>query len=138
MKPFSVLSRSFIVVGFIITGSVLSGCNEDSHGSLLFNSPHVRLIGQPTMYIDSTFHFVNISVTVQNDGDGPTAFDIGYSIKLKKGNHIVDQTGLYFGTLKQGETITEKRWFTKIESLTEYDNIEAVLYWYDAENRYYQ
>jgi hypothetical protein len=138
MKPAFVPSRLSLSFLFIISLTLFFGCHEDSPASLTFNSPHVTIVEGPTLYIDSTFHNVNIKATVRNDGDGPTAFNIGYFIKLKNGNHIVDHTGLFFGTLRHNESITETIWFTKIKSLSEYTTKEAVLYWYDAENTYYQ
>ena len=137
MTPLSVLHNSVIVL-LVVCAVVVSGCHEDSPASLIFHSPHVRLVNQPSFFIDSTFHRINISVTVENDGDGPIAFNVSYFIKLKKGNHIVDQTGLFFGSLEQHESLTETSRFSKTTYLSDYDHIEAVLYWYDAENRYYQ
>lgn len=138
MKPVSrhiQFVQAFLIFAVII---IFSGCHEDSPASLTFNSPHVAIVEGPTLYIDSTFHKVYVSLTVRNDGDGPTAFHIGYSIKLKNGNHIVDQTGLFLGTLRYNESVTEKTWFTKMNDLSEYTTKEAVLYWYDAQNTYYQ
>ncbi len=138
MKP---VSRQFLFVQALLIFVLIiffSGCHEDSPASLTFNSPHVTIVDGPTLYFDSTFRNVYVSVTVRNDGDGPTAFHIGYSIKLKNGNHIVDQTGLYLGTLRHNESVTEKTWFTKMKDLSEYTTNEAVLYWYDAQNTYYQ
>lgn len=138
MKPASIvfkISRSLLIIAGIL---LFSGCMEDSPASLIFNSPHVTIVEGPTLFIDSILHKVNVKITVRNDGDGPTAFHIGYFIKLKNGNHIVDQTGIYLGTLRYNESVTEEVWFTKVKKLSEYDQTETVLYWHDAENKYYQ
>ena len=114
-----------------------AGCEEDSPASLIFNSPKVSIVSGPTFSIDPTFHRYTLDMTVVNNGDGPTAFNIGYFIKLKKGNYIVDQGALGFGTLRHRESISGSARFYSATSSSDYDHIEAVLYWYDAQGTYY-
>lgn len=129
--PFTAVILSVLLFPFF-------GCQEDSPASLLVSSPHVRLVSGPEFFIDSTFHKLHVRATVINDGDGPTAFDIALSLKLKNGSHIVDRGGIWFGTLRKGESITKQIWFVSAATPGDFSSVEQELYWYDAEGTFYK
>ena len=78
-----------------------------------------------------------MTITVENNGDGPTAFDIGCAVRLKSGNYIADESTAYFGYLEINESKTEQIRFTKVKEEDDFVNTDIVLFWYDAEGTYY-
>ncbi len=113
----------------------LAGCSPDSPLALAFSPPTCSIVD--AQKIDASFpNPAKIRMTVQNTGDA-TAYSVACSIKLKTGSHIVDESGVYFGTLASGESYTQDAWFSNIQSHTEYSSAEYHLYWYDAEGNYH-
>lgn len=130
------LQRFFATSILCVVATVMCGCGVDSPTSLVFNSPRCTIIEQTEIHIPS-FGFPTMDITVKNNGDGPTAYDIGCYIKLKKGNHVVDEGGASFGTLYDRESKTERALFTKLRNASDYTTMEVTLYWYDANEHYY-
>lgn len=125
-----VLIKNRFMTLLAITSSVLA-CSMNSAGEIVLDPPHCTIISQSellvTSYGSSTMEFV-----VENDGDGDVANNIHVSVKLKKGNFIVDESLTYFGSLKKGESKSEKARFSKLESASDYTSIEVELYWEDS------
>ncbi len=124
-----------IIICLPILTLLFSGCDINSPESLIFNSPDCRIINTEIFFRD--FGFTTMTITVENDGDGPTAFDIGCAVRLKSGNYIADESTAYFGYLEINESKTEEIWFTKVKEEDDFVNTEIVLFWYDAEGTYY-
>ena len=79
-----------------------------------------------------------MTITVINDGDGPTAMHVGCYVRLKNGNHILEDGLASFGTLYQGESRSDKIWFSNLDETDIITEKEIILYWYDAEENYYE
>jgi hypothetical protein len=129
----SLIKKVVLILIVIIT---FSACAKDSPANLLVNSPKCRIVSQSSLIVPS-FGFSTMTFKVENNGDGPTAYDISIYVKLKKGNYIVDESGINMGTLEQGESKSEDVTFTKVKSNSEYDKVEVNFYWYDAQGTYY-
>ena len=129
--------KSTLLFCLLFAASLFWGCEKDSPANLLVNSPECRIVNKLELVQDSVFHFSKIKVRVQNTGEGPTAYNIGCYIKLKQGDFIVDQNGCGFGTLREGESVEYSVYFSKAKSSNDYSYMEVKLYWYDAQNKYY-
>jgi hypothetical protein len=79
-----------------------------------------------------------IVIKVENTGEGATAYYVTCIIKLTTGNTIIETGTAHFGTLESGEAAIGVATFSRIEKHSEYSHAEYKLYWYDAENRYYE
>ena len=130
------MKNKFQLIFLILLLVTLSGCDVNSPFSLIFNSPKCRITDYSMDFKKSGF--TKMQITVVNDGDGPTAYNIGCSIRLKYGDYIVDESSAYFGYLNENESKTEEAIFTKIKDSYEYSYMEINLYWYDADSNYYQ
>jgi hypothetical protein len=128
-------NKSLIAI-LILLLATLSGCDVNSPVSLIFNSPKCRITNY-SMNFQKT-GFTTLQITVVNNGDGPTAYNIGCSVRLKYGDYIVDESSAYFGYLNSNESKTEEAIFTKVKSSYDYSYMEINLYWYDADGDYYQ
>lgn len=127
--------RKIIFLLFVIFFAV--GCEDDSPGNLLFNSPECSIVDRTELMIPY-FGFPRMEFLVENDGDGPTAFGITVCVKLKRGNYIVDESSVYLGELRWGESKSGDALFTKVRSRYDFDKVEVDMYWYDAEGRCYE
>jgi len=116
---------------------MLSGCNPDSPVSVLFSPPNVSIVSNQEVDATSS-SFAQFKVTVQNDGGGATAYNVGCTIKLKNGNYIVESETGFFGTLQSGESTSDAVWFTNIKTKSDYQSSEIQLYWWDSQGDYYQ
>lgn len=114
-----------------------AGCEVDSPANLLINSPKCKIIEESGLVVQYS-GFSTMTYTVINNGGGPTALGISIYVKLKKGNYIVDEGGVGFGVLERGESKSETIWLRKVRSNSEYDHIEVLLSWYDAQGCYYE
>jgi hypothetical protein len=99
-------------------------------------SPYCEIINTEMDY--PSFGFTKMKITVQNTGDGSTAFNIGCYIRLKKGSHIVDEATVYFGYLDYYESKTKEAVFTEIKSQSDYSYEEIKLRWYDSDGYSYE
>ena len=116
---------------------LLSGCSPDSPLSVLFSPPHCSVVS--VKEVDgSDYSFAKIIVTVKNDGDGATAYNIGCTIQLKNGSYIVETESGYFGTLQQGESTSDEILFANIKTRADYQTLNITLYWWDSQDTYYQ
>jgi hypothetical protein len=122
---------------FLISFIIVS-CDVDSPTSLLFNSPHCRIQQISDVEFPPYPKFPKMTITVINDGDGPTAMHVGCYVRLKNGNYILEDGIALFGTLYNGESRTDEIWFSGLEETDIINSKEITLYWYDAENNYYE
>ncbi len=114
----------------------LSGCSPDSPLSVLFSPPHIEMLGTQDINATSS-SFFQVIVTVKNDGDGATAYNVGCSIKLKNGIYIVESGTGYFGTLNSGESTSDAVWFTNVKSNSDFQYADIIVYWWDSQGNYY-
>ncbi|MGH7601606.1 MAG: hypothetical protein ACREOI_35035 [bacterium] len=134
---FKFVSSLLRIVALAMIALPLLSCSPDSPLGILFDPPKCEVTGLEAK--DKTpGNFARMEITVANTGDGATAYNVRFFIKLKKGNTIIDSDGTSFGTLKAGEAALGEVWFSRIETHSEYDNAESKLYWYDAEGGYYE
>lgn len=122
----------------IAISALMISCDVDSPTSLLFNSPHCSIQNFSAVEFPPYPKFPKLSITVINDGGGPTAMHVGCYVRLKNGNHILQDGIASFGTLYDGESRTDEIWFSGLEKTDIITSIEYVLYWYDAEGNYYE
>ncbi|MGH7495591.1 MAG: hypothetical protein ACREOO_24795 [bacterium] len=136
MKPkHAVVFANLAVI--ISIALLLTGCSADSPLGILFSPPKCTIIG--ILKRDATGGgTAKIAMTVENVGDGATAYNVGCGIKLKRGNTIIESSSAIFGTLRAGEAAIDEVWFSRIEKHNEYHLAEYTLYWYDAEDGYYE
>lgn len=120
------------VSGFLKTAALvmlslqLTGCAADSSLGILFHPPECRITSLEKQ--DGAFaKFAKIVMTVENNGEGATAYDVGCIIKLKTGNTIIETSSAYFGTLKSGEAAIGVAAFSRIEKPSEYGYAEYKL-----------
>jgi hypothetical protein len=78
-----------------------------------------------------------MTITVINNVDGPTAFNVNCYVKLKRGNLIVDDGRAGFGCLEEGELRKEDAKFRDLTETDVVDYKEILLSWYNAEGIYY-
>jgi hypothetical protein len=124
------------LVILILPSLLLISCDVNSPESLLFNTPNCSIISIAHISFEH-YGYATMSIKVVNDGDGPTAFGVSCSVKLKDGNLIVDDGFAEFGTLEEGEEREEDVIFFDLEE-TEVINRKIIfLSWYDAEEGYY-
>jgi len=117
---------------------VASGCSVNSNGNFVSDPPRCRIVSQSDFKPKSPGTFSTITYTIENDGTGGTAYNVGVSVKLKSGNTIVDNGTVYAGTLESGESISKDVWFTSIKSSSEYGSAVVKLSWYDYDGGYYE
>jgi hypothetical protein len=117
---------------------IIISCDVDSPTSLIFNSPQCSVQNITQVEFPDFPHFPRITITVINNGDGPTAYHTGCIIRFKNGNHILDDGIAVFGTLYNGESRSDEVWFSDLEETDIVTSRELILYWYDAENNYYE
>jgi hypothetical protein len=129
------MKRLLILIN-IIPLFLISGCSPDSLLGIIFSPPHCEVSGIQK-YDAAPGEFAKFVITVKNNGEA-TAYDVGCSIKLKNGNTIIDWGNADFGTLESGESAIAEAWFTEITKQTDYQSYQMTLYWYDADNGYYQ
>ncbi len=127
------LFKSIIVISFFL----IAGCDPNSDFGILSSPPKCQITNIEKDNA-SPGNFAKFVITVENTGDGATAESVGCTIKLKKGNTIIDRGYAYFGSLNPGESAIDEAWFTEIQYQSEYDTYEIILYWYDANGGYYQ
>ena len=77
-----------------------------------------------------------VTITVINNGDGPTVFDVSCYVKLQRGNFIVDDGSAGSGCLEEGEFRKEDAKFRDLTETDVVDYKEILLSWYDAEGIY--
>jgi hypothetical protein len=82
--------------------------------------------------------FAKDVLTVKNVDNSATAFNVGCTIDLMKGNTIVDRGSAYFGTLEPGISAVDKAYFTEIVTHAEYESTKITLFWNDANDGYYE
>lgn len=81
--------------------------------------------------------FATFAITAKNINGRLTAYNVGCSVKIRKGTTVIESNTGYFGTLSPGESAIEELWFTRFKSNSEYDNTIIELYWYDENNNFY-
>ncbi len=133
MKTRTIHMAMFFVAAFLVVS-----CDVDSPTSLLFNSPRCRIQNISAVEFPAFPHFPQMTITVINDGDGPTAYHVGCILRLKNGNHILDDGLALFGTLYNGESRSDEIWFSDLKESDKISSKEILLYWYDAEGNYYE
>ena len=131
MKPCTI----YLTV-IILLSALFFSCDVNSPESLVFNSPKCSIISMSEISFEH-YSYADMSVTIKNNGDGPTAFDVGCYIKLKNGNLILDDGYGDFGTLDEGEAREEGIRFYDLEESDKIGYMEIVIYWYDAEGDFY-
>ena len=115
---------------------LFTGCDANSPLSLIFNPPQCSI----NNIVEEDYrpgHFARYIIIASNDHEA-IAFDVGCTIKLKRGRLIIERSTAYFGTLEQGESAQSEAWFSNIKTHDEYSYAEIVLYWYDANGDYYE
>lgn len=113
---------------------VTISCSPDDPVSLAFTPPECT-ITSTTDFSEGKYGHLVKSYTVKNTGK-PTAFHVQLKVKLKSGNHIVEEDVGIFGTLNSGESRTEELLFDVDRS--EFTIEETELAWLDAESRYHE
>jgi hypothetical protein len=124
-------------VATILVLFFLTGCDPNSPVALSISPPNCDLTSIEK-YDGAFAVFAKDVMTVKNVGDGATAYDVGCYVELKKGTTIVDRGSAYFGTLEPGISAIDKAVFSEIVTHAEYESTKITLYWYDAENNYYE
>lgn len=127
------LLNAFLVVAIIFS---LNGCELDSPGNLIFNSPQCKINSVSDLKIPD-FGFAKMTVEVKNTGNGPTAFNVSLRVKLKKENKIISEGYDSITSLSEGESKDCEVWFSEIESHSEYSSVVTDLSWEDAEGNFY-
>lgn len=117
---------------------IFVSCDVDSPTSLLFNSPHCSILEISEVEFPPYPKFPQMTITVINNGDGPTAMHVGCYVRLKNGNHILKDGIALFGTLYEGESRSDEIWFSGLKPTDIITKKEITLYWYDAEDNYYE
>lgn len=133
----SLIANCFKFVTLIAMLLFFPGCVADSPLGILFSLPECSIISVEKMD-GADGGSAAIAMTVRNTGSNSTAYYVGCSIKLKRGNTIIDRGVAYFWTLRPGEAAIDEARFYRIEKHSEYDRVEYTLYWYDAEDGYYE
>ena len=128
------VNRLFLIVMLMF---FLVSCDIDSPTSLLFNSPRCSIQSITDIEFPNA-GFPKSIITVINNGDGPTAYHVGCIVRLKNGNHILDDGLASFGTLFEGETRSDEIWFSGLKKTDVIEKKTIMLYWYDAEDNYYE
>jgi hypothetical protein len=119
---------------FVMLSLQLAGCITDSSMDI----PPECGITSVEKHDSTLGKFAEIVMTVQNTGEATTAYYVTCIIKLKTGNTIIESSTAYFGALEPGEAAIDVVAFSRIEKHSEYSHVEYKLYWYDAENHYYE
>lgn len=109
-------------------------CSADDPVSLAFSRPKCTIISN-SRFSESKYGHLAKSYTVKNIGK-PTAYHVQLKVKLKSGNHIIEEDVGFFGTLNSGESRTEELLFDVDRS--EFTIEETKLAWLDADNRYHE
>jgi hypothetical protein len=129
------LVSSFLkIAAFVMLSLQLTGCIADSsmdtppECGITSVEKHDRTLGKSA----------EIVMTVGNTSENATAYYVTCIIKLKTGNTIIETSTAYFGALDPGEAAIDVVAFSRIEKHSEYSHVEYKLYWYDAENHYYE
>lgn len=135
MKSTSIASRFKIAIPTAML-FLFPAC-ADSPFAILFSPPECQMFILEKKDHEPG-HPAQIVMSVENTGSKNTAYSVGCSIKLKRGNTIIDRSVVGFGTLQPGEAAINEAWFSRIEKHSEYDHAEYTLYWYDAEGGYYE
>jgi len=81
-----------------------SSCEEGSEAfrdSLGIYRPKCRIISFQS-FDKQPGQFATIVLTVENDEDGATAYNVGGKVQLKRDNVIIDRDIMSLGTLKRG------------------------------------
>ena len=99
------------------------------------NSGNIEVLEVRTSNSNSG-NFAKIFLSVQNNGPG-VAYSVNFSVKLKRGNQVIENESGYFGNLSENEMMEEECWFTKINRHTEYDRAEFFISWYDYNDNSY-
>jgi hypothetical protein len=136
MRP-KLTSTFFQFAALSIISLFFVGCSADSPLGIRFNPPKCVIVNIEKRD-KAPGQFAKIVMTVQNTGDRATACNIGCEIRLKRGNLVIETRTAGFGTLKPGEAAIGEAWFTRIEKHTEYNFAEYTLFWYDAQDGYYE
>jgi hypothetical protein len=132
--------KHLLVSGFLKTAAFtmlslqLTGCIADSS----MDTPPECGITNIEKHDRTLGKFAEIVMTVENSSKGVTAYYVTCIVKLKSGNTIIETSTAHFGTLEPDEAAIDIAAFSRIEKHSEYSNVEYKLYWYDAENHYYQ
>ncbi len=124
---------SFVILLLIF----LSGCDADSPLGILFDPPECEVTSLQKLDAQPG-QFAKFIITVENTGTGATAYNVGCTVRLKQGNTFIESSGTYFGDLKERESSMSEVWFTSIDNHNQYSSAEVTLYWYDAEDGYYE
>ncbi len=122
----------------LLAGGWLAGCAADSPLGILFSPPDCSIVYMSKYDPDASRRWPEIELMVHNRDDNSTAFSVGCTFKLKRGNVIIDRGFASFGALEPGEAALATVRFTGIESHREYSDLEYTLFWYDAQGGYYE
>lgn len=114
----------------------LVSCHKDSPANLMIHSPKCSIVSKSGIYKDK-YRFSYIDFVIENNGEGPTAYNIHLYVKLKMGNLIVSQNTENAGSLLKDESVKVSVLIPSIEENIVYDNIDTHLYWYDSEGTFY-
>ena len=117
--------------------SFVCGCQKDSPANLMIHSPKCKIIEKSGIIFNSKYPWSKMGISVENYGEGPTAFNINCYVKLKNGNLVVDESSIYLGTLKQSEIKKDSLTFVKLKNPTEFSTMEIILSWEDVESKVY-
>jgi len=125
---------------FFLFAVLFIGCEEDSdfwrESSGLYK-PKCTVSSVQKIDKGPDQYFPEIKVTVSNSEDGAAAYNVGGTIKFKRGDLIVDRCVMALGTLKRGEGIM-KECKLSMDSHSEYNTIVISLQWSDINGRVYQ
>jgi len=132
----SKFSNFHLALSLLVASLGIISCHEDSAANLLLKSPKVTIIGESELIIPE-FGRPTKEVTVKNTGKGPTAFNVRAFISLRRGNHIVDESGIFVGTLAEGESRTKEITLIDLKKGDDYDTQILSLEWEDAEGAFY-
>ncbi len=122
----------------LLAGGWLVGCAADSPLGILFSPPDCSIVYMTKYDSDASRHGAEIELMVQNRDDNSTAYSVGCTFKLKRGNVIIDRGFASFGKLEPGEAALATVRFTGIKSHREYSFLEYTLFWHDAQGGYYE
>lgn len=130
------MKRFKVIFMMLFLSIFFTGCEEDSPLSLMFSPPEcdIYILQKTNASIDE---FAKIEMEAENTTDA-TAFNVAGSIEMKVGDRIIERSSIFFGTLEGGESTVDEAWLPRIKNHNEYEYIEIILSWNDAEGDYYE
>lgn len=82
--------------------------------------------------------FARVRLTMRNGSANCEAYSVHCTVKLKKGNTIIDMGSTSISALKPGEGYQDEILFSDIKSHDEYSTAEVTIGWSDNEEQYHE